>query len=101
MGSVVGGFTLFLIGWLGGWLHHYTKPKIVIEMTGVPTGLSWERLPSGWSRDMGPLTAYAMTQGGAAYWWISRRGRTVIEGPADSLEMAKLEAEREARELSP
>jgi hypothetical protein len=42
-----------------------------------------------------------MPQGNAAYWWVARGGRTLIEGPADTLEIAKSEAEREALELSP
>lgn len=60
----------------------------------------WHELPSGWSSDVRGLSVYAMTQGPAAYWWVSRNGKTIIEGPAGSLEAAKLEAEREARELA-
>jgi hypothetical protein len=66
-----------------------------------PVTFAWEKLPSGWSRSIRGLTVYAMTQGGAAYWWVSRSGRTIIEGPADSLDLAKLNAEQEARDLSP
>lgn len=70
-------------------------------MTATPkTTTRWTLLPSGWSKDCGSLTIYAMTQDGNAYWWVSRNGRTIIEGPSSSLDMAKLEAEREAHELS-
>lgn len=60
----------------------------------------WTMLPSGWSKDCGGLTIYAMTQDGNAYWWVARNGRTIIEGPSSTLDMAKIEAEREAHELS-
>lgn len=60
----------------------------------------WQSLPSGWSRNVGGLTIYAMTQDGNAYWWVARNGRTIIEGPSSTIDMAKIEAEREAHELS-
>lgn len=88
----------FIVGWLLGHKEVeiiYKQPKSI----RIPTP-KWEQLPSGWSRSVGALTIYAMTQGGAAYWWVARNGKTIIEGPSDSLDMAKLEAEREARELS-
>lgn len=66
-----------------------------------PARVFWEQLPSGWSRNVSnSVTVYATTIDGCAYWWVARNGRTVIEGPSSSLDMAKIEAEREAYELT-
>lgn len=56
---------------------------------------SWVELPSGWSRTIDQNhNAYAIQISKTdAHWWISRNGRTWIEGPAQNLEMAKKEIE--------
>lgn len=61
----------------------------------------WRKMPSGWFFDISPgFILYAMTMSGNAYWWVSRNGKTIIEGPAASIDTAKMEAEREAHILS-
>jgi hypothetical protein len=42
-----------------------------------------------------------MTMDDGAYWWVSRNGKTIIEGPCATLEAAQRSAEQEAKELSP
>ena len=59
----------------------------------------WAVLPSGWSKSYGDLTGYAMPQGGVYYWWVTRRERTIIEGPARTLDIAQEEVERYVHEL--
>lgn len=85
---------LFLSGWLAGrsWERNH-RPTAPIDSI-------WTVLPSGWSRNVGSLSIYAMAQNGKAYWWVSRNGRTIIEGPSKNIDVAKVEAEREARELA-
>ncbi len=68
--------------------------------TKVPL-VNWTELPSGWTRSFSSsVTIYATVIDGKAYWWVSRRGRTIVEGPSRSLEAAKVEAEREAYALT-
>lgn len=88
---------LYWLGFAAGALFIVMKRRTV-----APPRIDsqWHQLPSGWSRNVGPLTAFAMTQERQAYWWVARNGRTIIEGPAGTLDMAKVEAEREAHELS-
>ena len=91
---------LFLSGWLAGRSWERTcRTQALLE---VPLGRcpSWNELPSGWSRTVGAMTVYAMSDDGGAYWWVTRRGRTIIEGLSNNIETAKVEAEREARELA-
>lgn len=90
---------LYWLGFAAGALFVVMKRSPVPE-TKPRIDSRWTSLPSGWSRNFGSLTIYAMTQDGNAYWWVSRGGRTIIEGPSSNLDMAKIEAEREARELS-
>jgi hypothetical protein len=56
---------------------------------------SWVELPSGWSKTIDrEHNAFAIQISKSdAYWWISRNGRTWIEGPAKSLDLAKKEIE--------
>jgi hypothetical protein len=96
LGMAAGLVGLFFSGFLAGSSHERLKK---IDLRRSPG--HWLQLPSGWSKDYGSLTIYAMTQGAEAYWWVSRNGKTIIEGPAGTLTDAKLEAEHEARELSP
>ena len=95
MGLVIG-----LVGlWLSGFLVGRSWDRVTVKPVRIDS--RWSELPSGWSRNIHGMTIYAMTQDGNAYWWVSRNGKTIIEGPSSSLDMAKVEAEREARELSP
>ena len=97
MGLVIGVAVLSVSSFLMGrtWERLGTK-----TVASPRIDSQWHQLPSGWSRNVGPLTAFAMTQERRAYWWVSRNGRTIIEGPSSTIDMAKVEAEREARELS-
>jgi hypothetical protein len=91
---------MLCVVWIAGVMMGRVWGSIQRVPDKTPT-LRWQQLPSGWSRDFGSLTIYAMTMEQEAYWWVSRNGKTIIEGPAGTLDAAKLEAEREARELSP
>lgn len=91
---------MLCVVWLAGVTMGRVWGSIRKAPVKTPT-LRWQKLPSGWSRDCGALTIYAMTMDQEAYWWVSRNGKTIIEGPAGTLADAKQEAEREARELSP
>lgn len=96
MGIVVFGLTMFTAGVVLGCV---ARPNGKASLSRIDS--AWMELPSGWSREVRGLSAYAMTpDGSTAYWWVSRSGRTLVEGPAASLETAKVEAEREALELS-
>ena len=97
VGMVIGIMGLFYSGFIAGRAHEKIR-KIDLGIRRSPEG--WQQLPSGWSTDFGTLTIYAMTMDDGAYWWVSRNGKTIIEGPSSSLGMAKVEAEREAKELS-
>lgn len=94
MGLVIG-----LVGlWFSGFLVGRSWERVTVKPPRIDS--RWHELPSGWSRNVAGMTIYAMTQDGNAYWWVSRAGKTIIEGPSSSLDMAKIEAEREAHELS-
>ena len=93
------GFAFGLVGlFFSGWMAGRASVKRIDLRRPSP---AWQQLPSGWSRNYGSLTIYAMTMDHEAYWWVARNGKTIIEGPAGTLSAAKLEAEREARDLSP
>ena len=98
---IVGLFLMFVSGWFIGRIWE----RVGVEREKAHDAVkridsSWRRMPSGWSREVKGLTIFAMTQGGDAYWWVSRNGKTIIEGPAGTLADAKLEAENEARGLT-
>ena len=98
IGLALGAMGMFFSGWLAG----RSRERLArIDQHLRRSTIKWQQLPSGWSRDFGSLTIYAMTMDQEAYWWVARNGRTIIEGPAGTLEAAKQEAEREARDLSP
>lgn len=59
--------------------------------------IGWVRLKSGWSRDFGDTSSFAIVVDGDARWWVKRDGVTVRSGLAGSLEDAKRAAESEAR----
>lgn len=60
----------------------------------------WVRLPSGYSHEYAPgLTGYVMPTDDGAYWWLSRRGRTLIEGPCRNVDDGKREVATAAREM--
>jgi hypothetical protein len=94
--GAVGLLLLFVSGYLTGRSVERVRKEV------VPTPVvQWQQLPSGWSKDYGALTIYAMTMDDGAYWWVSRNGKTIIEGPCATLEAAQRSAEQEAKELSP
>lgn len=96
---IVGLVLMFVSGWFIGRVWE----RVIVERErDAPTRIdsSWRRMPSGWCREVRGMTIYAMTQDGNAYWWVSRNGKTLVEGPSRTLETAKVEAEREVRTLS-
>lgn len=57
--------------------------------------LKWNELPSGWTKSLSSsTTGYAAFIGTDYYWWINRAGRTVIEGPTTSLDLAKVSVDQ-------
>jgi len=96
LGMTIGVLGLFYSGWLAGQSHEKLKKTDLRQPV-----TRWQQLPSGWSKDYGALTIYAMTMDDGAYWWVSRNGKTIIEGPCDTLANAQRSAEQEAKELSP
>jgi len=60
----------------------------------------WNALPSGLCYETwGDLVGYVVSSVGTVYWWVTRNGRTIIEGPAASIELGKLEVECAVREF--
>lgn len=60
----------------------------------------WHELPSGWSRSLDENSVgYAARIDDQCHWWIARHGRTVIEGPSQTLESAKLEVDQSYSEF--
>lgn len=54
----------------------------------------WNRLPSGWSRDYtAEITGFVSIHGDTAVWWVARRGKTAVEGRADTAVLAQQEVE--------
>lgn len=70
------------------------------SLPSPPPSDDWTELRSGWVREGGALTGYVMDRGNAGfYWWISRKGTTIIEGPADSFMDAQGEIEQALAEF--
>ena len=61
----------------------------------------WVQLPSGFVVNFGHDTFGGVTQlsDHFCWWWINRRGRILIEGPVASVDLAKQEVLKEAREV--
>jgi len=93
---IVTALVAFLLGIIVGAELERRPSKPALTLSPV----IWDELPSGWTRTHGSLTIYAMTQDDGAYWWVSRNGKTIIEGPSRTLEAAQRAAEQEARDLS-
>ena len=94
MGDLISFVAVYIAGWVAGFFwrrHRASSRKVVLAQ--------WDRLPTGWSKDIGNMVIYAMSVDGQAYWWISRGGKTIIEGPAGSIARARAVAEREAESL--
>lgn len=53
---------------------------------------AWIQLESGWSIPLGTADAFViLLDDGTAYWWLRRKERTIVEGPAPTLEAARAE----------
>lgn len=59
----------------------------------------WQTLPSGWAKNYGNLTGYTFFDNGHYYWWVVRGSKTIIEGPARTLELAQYEVEAAVSEF--
>ncbi len=76
------------------------KPPAERQPIGGARQKRWVRLPSGHSHEYAPgITGYVMPTDDGAYWWLSRRGRTLIEGPCVTVEDGKREVAKAAREM--
>lgn len=61
--------------------------------------MHWQTMPSGWSKDYGSITGYTIFDGQRYYWWLQRNNKTIIEGPARTLELAQYEVEAAVNEF--
>jgi hypothetical protein len=87
-----------VIGSVNFWAGVYTARRPSSQPI-APTR-KWVRLPSGFSHDYGPgLTGYVTPTDDGAYWWLSRNGRTLIEGPCRNVEAGKREVAKAAQEM--
>ena len=76
------------------------KPPAERQPIGGVRHKRWVRLPSGHSQEYAPgVTGYVMPTDDGAYWWLSRRGRTLIEGPCPTVDDGKREVANAAREM--
>lgn len=95
IGTVLGVFAGGLAGAaVGVWWASRPPPR--------PPAVSWVELPSGRAchyRD-GIVGYVAPRAEGGAYWWIARRGRTLVEGPCGTVGEAQREADAAVREFS-
>ena len=75
-------------------------PKQEIREETTVSG-TWVLLKSGSFKHYGNGSiGYIMqSSAGNAYWWIVRNGKTIIEGPSDSIDSAALESDSMAKEL--
>lgn len=96
----------FLSGFLGAQLGQLLTRRLEaavqkkIQPRDTVVGGNWVQLPSGWMRDDRDLAGYvANLDGGPVYWWVSRAGRTIVEGPSESLEEGRVEVEAALREF--
>lgn len=82
------------------WAGRFVGPPRRLDTTSQPVApRRWVRLPSGLSHDYAPgVTGYVMPTDDGAYWWLSRNGRTVIEGPCETVDAGKIEVAQAARE---
>lgn len=107
MGTVSGWILPFTVLWCSGFVSGWVwgrgtanKKKKQERKWRREAERSWEKLPSGWSRSGGGCDGFVTTSIGKPYWWISRRGKTLIEGPAKTLEEAQQEVERALKEFA-
>lgn len=92
---VLSQLTLCLLAYFFGTL---SRAERTVPMT-APV-LHWQTLPSGWSKNNGTLYGYAIFSEGNYYWWVRRGEKTIIEGPARTLELAQYEVEAAMHELT-
>lgn len=61
----------------------------------------WRRLPSGYFREFPEALGYVFPRESDAYWWLTRQGRSLVEGTAPTVEAAQAEVEKAASEFLP
>lgn len=92
---VLGVFCATLI-FIGIFANRIVEP--IVHQIAVKQG--WVTLPSGWSREFPTkVRGYVMPATEGYYWWVERRGRYVMEGPAPTLPAAQKEVETLVAEL--
>lgn len=90
-------FVQFILGFLMAFMY-YRKNTSAHKKEERQEG--WARLPSGWTHSCGECVGYVSTGSGNPYWWITRRGRTLIEGRAKNPQEAQKEVERALKEFA-
>lgn len=92
-------FTSFATGYLLAKIPTGGKP-VAKKARQTPVD-GWVTLPSGlfYRDDSGTIGFVATSGDGAGYWWISRQGRTIIEGPTQTLDAGKNEVLKALREF--
>ncbi len=89
----------FLLGFICARMSARTA-IVTVHHTVQPIEGRWIDLPSGFSCEYGPgFVGYVSPTDDGAYWWLARRGRTIIEGPASTVGLGKVQVEQAAAEF--
>lgn len=91
---------MFIIGVLVGSMIVFIYKNLAAKPRRISDN-KWISLPSGWSKNISEdCQAFAMNvDSKTSYWWISRKGRTLIEGPTNCIEAAMLEVDYAQKEF--
>ena len=89
----------FIVYTVGIELYRARTRKVKVPEVKQTKG--WLRLPSGWSKQRGVLTGCVLQTGEVYHWWVTRNGRTIIEGPAKSILHAQNEVDAALTEFQP
>lgn len=84
---LLGCFTILVVLFFVGW-HAAKKEKMAKVQES-----KWLQLPTGWAKGYGGMDAFIMRDQTHFYWFINRGGRTIIEGPAATFDLAMNEVE--------
>ena len=92
------------INFVGGYLFRIVnekrKQKVFLRQIKKGKTASWQKLPSGFSRSSGECIGYVMPLEQHADWWVTRRNKTIMEGPAKTLDLGQKEVESALKEFA-
>ena len=90
--GIVVGLTSFIVGNAVGRWSARQRQRTLAKWVTLPSGVSYETAD-------GLVGFVTRESDGRVHWWVVRRGRTIIEGPAKTLDEGKREAARSVREF--